>query len=174
MNIIRANSFEYLPTLRSGSVNLVLTDPPYNLGEAQKDILHAEFLRLASMAIVFAPPENQWVIPADQYGFWVKPTSTKNTSGRYSRFVEMIFFYGKLRWNIGRHWSAYTNVFQELVDDATLHPFRKPPALIERLVRNHTNEGDLVLDPFAGSGVVGEVCERLGRRCISVDWGEEI
>jgi len=132
--------------------------------------LHKYFTSISSgVVIVFSPPENQWILPADQYLFWEKPISTKNTSRRYSRFVEMIFVYGENTWNTGRHWSQYTNVFRDLVDDSSRHPFRKPPSLIRRLILNHTNYGDIILDPFAGSGVVAEVAMELGRHCISIE-----
>ena len=167
---IRGNSFELLEEYPDHYFDLVLTDVPYDFVLHQKQYLHNEFLRLTKTGvIVFSPPENQWIQPADQYGFWVKPISTKNTSKHYSRFVEMIFFYGNLKWNTGRHWSQYTNVFVDLVDDATLHPYRKPPSLIERLIRNHTDVNDIILDPFAGSGVVAEVCKRTGRNYICID-----
>lgn len=168
--MIIANTFEYLQTLQDQSFDLVLTDPPYDLDEEEKRFLHSQFLRVGRAVIVFAPPENQWTRPADQYLFWIKPISTKNTSQRYSRFVEMIFLYGDLKWNTGRHWSQYTNVFLDLVDDSRKHSFRKPPSLIERLIRNHTNKGDTILDPFAGSCVVEDVGIRLGRDVTSVDW----
>ncbi len=44
------------------------------------------------------------------------------------------------------------------------HPARFPSALPEYFIRMLTDLGDLVVDPFAGSCVTGEVCERLGRR----------
>ena len=163
------NSFEYLFTLETQSFDLILTDPPYDLNEQEKRVLHGEFIRIAKGVIVFSPPENQWILPADQYLFWIKPISTKNTSKHYSRFVEMLFCYGILKWFPNRHWSQYTNVFTDLVDDSKLHPYRKPPSLIERLIRNHTEIGDKVLDPFAGSGTVHQVCEKLGRNSLSID-----
>ena len=167
------NSFDILPNIPDNFTPCILTDPPYNLSWEEQQFLHSEFGRICSgVIIVFSPPENQWIHPADQYLFWEKPISTKNTSRRYSRFVEMIFVYGEHAWNCGRHWSQYTNVFHDLVDDASLHPFRKPPSLIDRLIKNHTNPGDLVLDPFAGSGVVYDSCLRLGRRCIGVEINE--
>jgi len=46
---------------------------------------------------------------------------------------------------------------------------RYPSAIPEFFVRMLTNPGDLVLDPFAGSCVTGEVCERLGRRWVCVE-----
>lgn len=168
--IQRGDAFKILPRLGSDSFDLILTDPPYDFKPSQKAFLHNEFLRISRGGIiVFSPPENQWILPADQYLFWIKPTSTKNTSKRYSRFVEMIFLYQNLIWNTDRNWAQYTNIFTDLVDNNKLHPFRKPPSLIERLLLNHTDEGQTVLDPFAGSGVVEEVCRKLHRVCLSYD-----
>jgi site-specific DNA-methyltransferase (cytosine-N4-specific) len=46
----------------------------------------------------------------------------------------------------------------------TPHPARFPAILPEYFIRMLTDEGDFVFDPFAGSAVTGEVCERLNRR----------
>ena len=168
--MIKGDSRIVLPSLPINSVDLVLTDVPYDFVMEDKIFFHEQFLRISRQwVIVFSPPENQWILPADQYLFWEKPISTKNTSKRYSRFIEMIFVYGYGTWNADRNWSQYTNVFKDLVDDSSLHPHRKPPSLIERLIRNHTNIGDVILDSFCGSGVVSEVSNYLSRRCISID-----
>ena len=53
------------------------------------------------------------------------------------------------------------------------HPARFPTELPEYFVRFLTDKGDLVVDPFAGSCVTGEVAERLGRRWVCVDLEEE-
>ena len=53
------------------------------------------------------------------------------------------------------------------------HPARYPAALPRFFVEFLTTPGDLVLDPFAGSNVTGEVCEKLGRRWVAVDVVEE-
>lgn len=53
------------------------------------------------------------------------------------------------------------------------HPARFPAALPEYFVRMLTDRGDLVVDPFAGSCVTGEVCERLGRRWICAEIQED-
>lgn len=52
-----------------------------------------------------------------------------------------------------------------------VHPARYPAELPEYFIRMLSDPGDLVLDPFAGSCVTGEVCETLGRRwaCIELD-----
>ena len=49
------------------------------------------------------------------------------------------------------------------------HPTQKPLGLIERCLRASTNEGDVVLDPFAGSGSTGVAALALGRRFIGIE-----
>lgn len=56
----------------------------------------------------------------------------------------------------------------ERVDYAT----QKPEALLERIIKASSNEGDLVCDFFGGSGTTAAVAERLGRRWITTDIGK--
>jgi site-specific DNA-methyltransferase (adenine-specific) len=49
------------------------------------------------------------------------------------------------------------------------HPTQKPEELIERIVLSCSNEGDVVLDPFAGVGTTPAVCARLGRGCVAIE-----
>ena len=51
------------------------------------------------------------------------------------------------------------------------YPTQKPEALLERIIKASSNEGDLVLDCFVGSGTTAAVAEKLGRRWIGVDIG---
>ncbi|MFY9620288.1 MAG: site-specific DNA-methyltransferase [Pyrinomonadaceae bacterium] len=51
----------------------------------------------------------------------------------------------------------------------TPHPARMPPALAQFFIKFLTEEGDLILDPFAGSNTTGEVSELLKRKWISVE-----
>lgn len=53
------------------------------------------------------------------------------------------------------------------------HPARFPAEIPEYFVRMLTDPGDLVVDPFAGSCVTGEVCEGLDRRWVCVELVEE-
>lgn len=53
------------------------------------------------------------------------------------------------------------------------HPTQKPIALIERCIRASTNEGDLVFDPFSGSGATGVAALGLDRRFIGCEREEE-
>jgi site-specific DNA-methyltransferase (cytosine-N4-specific) len=54
-----------------------------------------------------------------------------------------------------------------------VHPARFPRQLPEFFVKLLTNEGDLVLDPFAGSNVTGEAAEVLGRRWIAIEMRQD-
>ena len=49
------------------------------------------------------------------------------------------------------------------------HPTQKPLALLERIILASTNEGNLVLDPFNGSGTTGLACVKLNRRYIGIE-----
>lgn len=49
------------------------------------------------------------------------------------------------------------------------YPTQKPEALLERVILSASNEGDVVLDPFCGSGTTLSVARRLGRRFIGID-----
>lgn len=51
------------------------------------------------------------------------------------------------------------------------YPTQKPEALLERIIQASSNEGDLVLDCFCGSGTTAAVAEKLGRRWITCDLG---
>ena len=53
------------------------------------------------------------------------------------------------------------------------HPTQKPEYLLERIIEASTNQGDVVLDPFNGSGTTGVVAKRLGRKYIGIDNVEE-
>ncbi len=50
-----------------------------------------------------------------------------------------------------------------------LHPTQKPEALLARIMMASSNPGDVVLDPFFGSGTTGAVARRLGRHFIGVE-----
>jgi modification methylase len=49
------------------------------------------------------------------------------------------------------------------------HPTQKPEALLHRIVLASTNRGDVVLDPFFGTGTTGAVAKQLGRRFIGIE-----
>lgn len=75
----------------------------------------------------------------------------------------------RMRWNGGRKSAVYH--FGVCKQDRPDHPCPKPLELMEALVRDFTDPGELILDPFAGSGTTGVACKRLGRRFVG--WERE-
>jgi site-specific DNA-methyltransferase (adenine-specific) len=49
------------------------------------------------------------------------------------------------------------------------HPSQKPMALLERIIKASSNEGDVVLDPFSGTFTTSFVCKELGRKSIGIE-----
>jgi len=57
--------------------------------------------------------------------------------------------------------------------EKTGYPTQKPEAIVRRMVQASTSRGDRCLDPFAGSGTLGAVAAKLGRRYVLVDSNPE-
>lgn len=53
-----------------------------------------------------------------------------------------------------------------------VHPTQKPEALLERIILSSSKEGDVVLDPFAGTGTTGAVAKKCGRKYILIENNE--
>ena len=78
---------------------------------------------------------------------------------------------GRSEWNGGGRDGVF-DVPRDLVNrdgGRNVHPTQKPLALMLELVSLFTDPGDLILDPFAGSGTTGVAALRLGRRCILIE-----
>lgn len=110
-------------------------------------------------------------------GVWVKPDGQPQLSGdRPGMGFESIVFAhapGRSRWNGGGRSSVFTcNKFIP-GDGRNVHPTQKPLPLLMELVELFTDPGDLVLDPFCGSGSLGIACVRLGRRYLGMDNGRD-
>jgi modification methylase len=58
-------------------------------------------------------------------------------------------------------------------DGAKLHPTQKPEALLHRVILASSAPGDVILDPFFGTGTTGAVAKRLGRRFIGIEREEK-
>ena len=70
---------------------------------------------------------------------------------------------------IPEDWWTDINSLQSGVGERTGYPTQKPLALYERLMRASSNEGDVVLDPFAGCATTCVAAERLGRQWVGMD-----
>lgn len=146
------------------------TRPPTPKGLKPKDLLGIPW-RLA-----FAIQEDGWFLRADIV--WHKPNAMpESVRDRPTRAHEYIFMFTKaeryyydreavLEPN-GRNRRSVWDVNTQGVAGAHFATF--PPRLIEPCIKASTRTGDIVLDPFFGSGTVGLVAERLGRRYVGIE-----
>ncbi len=65
-------------------------------------------------------------------------------------------------------WTDITIPFWSMPEN-TQHPTQKPEKLIAKLILASSNEGDLVFDPFLGSGTTAVVAHKLGRRYLGIE-----
>ncbi len=124
---------------------------------------------------------------------WIKPNPTPNLGCRcFTNSTETILWARKqlTKTKKGKHYFNYS-LMKDLNDnkqmkDAWLinlpkkeekkygkHPTQKPEALLERIILASTMEGDLILDPFNGSGTTGVVSAKLKRKYIGIDNNKE-
>jgi site-specific DNA-methyltransferase (adenine-specific) len=99
-------------------------------------------------------------------GAWVKTNPTPQFTGdrpaTWGEGIAIMHRKGRKRWNRGGHaalWKSAINTSRERV-----HETQKPIGLMLAIVSDFTDPGDLVWDPYAGSGTTGVACMRLGRR----------
>jgi DNA modification methylase len=119
---------------------------------------------------ILDPPYSEHVHECGRRGF-MRPEPGKGKAG-FSRNRELGFEAivvahrpGRKRWNGGGKAGLYTCpiVLNRGGKDTRCHTTQKPLRLMESLVRDFTDQGELILDPFAGSGTTGVACRRLGR-----------
>ena len=108
-------------------------------------------------------------------GLWQKLRATPQFTGDRpavaAEAITIMHPQGRKRWNGGgKHaiWPA------PVVQGASrLHTTEKPIELMKALIEDFTDENDLVIDPFCGSGTTGAACLYLGRRFIGCDNGTD-
>ncbi len=64
-------------------------------------------------------------------------------------------------------------LFYPRPNKSKLHPTMKPPGLLRRLIYHSSRPGEIILDPFGGSGSTLIACEHLGRKCFMVECDEK-
>jgi site-specific DNA-methyltransferase (adenine-specific) len=109
-------------------------------------------------------------------GAWVKPDAMPQMSGDRPGVgfepCTIAHAQGQMRWNGGGGlalWTYFTAKGASRPD----HPCPKPEPLMRELVDQFTDIGDLILDPFGGSGTTGVAAKRMGRRCILIEQEEK-
>jgi DNA modification methylase len=132
---------------------------------------------------------------------WAKPPpSAKNRNGGFFQHrkplgykpnvvIEYVMVYRKrtnklIDWNMKQYHKEIiekskvkgdyemTNLWQLGASTDKTHPAPFPKKLVERVIRYYSYEGDLILDPFAGSGTVGTIGSMLNRKYLLIDNNE--
>lgn len=158
--------------------SFIFADPPYNAGVAEWD---SHFVWSHDWLLDKAP------IAAVTPGIVSIPDFYRHTAMRYGWSIACWVDNGMTRGELGFGNWIYVGLFarpgislyrqaQDFVrvsiqgdNDATDHKGRKPSELLSYLLTTFTQSGDIVIDPFLGSGTTLLVAEKLGRRCVGGD-----
>ena len=110
-------------------------------------------------------------------GAWVKPDAMPQMTGDRPAvgFEPCTIAHGpsmRLRWNGGGLPAVWTH-FISKGEARPDHPCPKPLGLMVELVTLFTDEGETILDPFAGSGTTGVAAKLNGRKCILIEREEK-
>ena len=207
VKLLQGDYLDLMKTIPDGSVDLVLTDPPYNIardnnfhtmgragidfGEWDKgfdlfsyiDEVYRVLDRNGSF-IVF----NDWknlgdiVKHAEKLGFVTKDMlrlektnpMPRNRDRRYITDYECAIWFTmpKAKWIFNRQDDGYQRPKFVHSIDKGFHPTQKSLKLMEELVKIHSNENQVVVDCFMGSGTTGVACKNLNRRFIGIELDE--
>lgn len=206
------------------SVNLILTDPPYNLGnfminrstnlakmrenffanagwdnlEFEDWVKHMDsFFEDASriitiggsMIVFMSIIKVETVIKlAEKHGFYYKTTGIWHKLNPMPRNMNLHFVNSTEAWvyfTYKKKTGTFNNdnkMVHDFVETAVVssgekkvgkHPTQKPVALLSHFISLLSNEGDLVVDPFMGSGSTGVACKQLNRNFIGIELDNE-
>lgn len=198
VEVRRQDAVEMLRSLPDESVNMVLTDPPYGIsyqsnwsevktapiaGDHQFNpgILLDEIVRVLkndSAAFLFT----RW----DVYPEWYRSVPTELNVKNLIVWNKDNHSSGDLFGDFGAKWEGlmfivkgrpklrgyrHNNVwdFPRMSRKGQRHPAEKPVALLRRAIESFTDEDDLVVDPFCGSGSTAEAAFGIGRRALVGD-----
>lgn len=128
------------------------------------------YLPAAGDAAAKALKALQQVLRFVRFGVWVKDNPTPQLLGdRPGQGWEALAFMhsptAKLKWSAG----GASSVFRHPVVRKAVYPTEKPLGLVKDLISCFTVPGDLVLDPFCGSGTTLRAAKDLGRRAVGVE-----
>jgi site-specific DNA-methyltransferase (adenine-specific) len=110
-------------------------------------------------------------------GAWVKPDAmpqmTGDRPGTGMELCTIAHAPGPMRWNGGGSLAVWTHFTAKGDGRPEGHPCPKPLPLMVELVTLFTDEGETILDPFAGSGTTGVAAKLNGRKCILIERDEK-
>lgn len=209
-NIYNMDCLEGLQLIENNTVDLLLTDPPYNIsmrsnfhtmgrngvdfGEWDKGFDQESWLYLAldkvkkgGSVIIFNDWKNIGVMRTilEDKGFilkeliqWKKTNPMpRNRDRLYVTSCEFAIWAVKGKgWTFNRQRDTYENTIFEyplVSNKQRIHPTQKKEELIQDILKIHSNEEDLVLDTFMGSGTTAKCCKKLNRRFIGFELNKD-
>lgn len=157
---------DILPTLAAGSVDAVVTDPPYPDYHTDKyGFVDISFLRMfPCRQFIFWSSKENFPLDYTAIHIWDKKTGA---GSEYERIFERN---GQSNYKVFRYYFVNSTVAASFVgDEFTGHPSQKPIKLMRRLVDGFTDNGATVFDPFMGSGSTGIAAIQTGRKFIGTE-----
>ncbi len=196
--ILPGDCIQVMKKFPSKSVALIVTDPPYgdNVGYGfnNKKIKNNEnplincnalvemyrVLKRNSALYLFTnwkhyPFLTEFVIRYTEFKIrhvivWKKHNFGLGWAFRHQYELILVLEKGKPKYNL-RNFSDVQSASHINHNDQT-HPHEKPLDLLKKIIIHSSKPGDLVLDPFAGSGSTCKACEQVGRRWIGIELDE--
>lgn len=182
IKLILADCLPELQKLKTKSVDLLLTDPPYGIGhgtargtnsvfrffvpkswdrEIPSPIVFEEMLRVARKHIIRGGNYFAHRLPSNGWLVWYKNDGLPSLQFSDCEMASTSCGTNAKVYNC-RHRGGIKDSKETLV----AHPTQKALEVIKWCLELHSKPGDLVLDPFMGSGTTGVACALLGRRFI--------
>ena len=176
--IINADCMDILKQLPDKCIDLVLTDPPYGIGNKFKGGTNSKLNKFNN--IVYKGWDN---IPSDEYFNEILRVSKNQIiwGGNYFNLAptrcfliwdKMISFDFSLAM-AEYAWTSFDKLAKiyKMPSEKQFreHPTQKPLKLFEMILRDYSNENDLILDCFSGSGTTAVACHNLKRRFICIE-----
>lgn len=177
--ITEADAFTIVPNLEDNSIDVTLTDPPYPNGMKLFEtsitdgyaMLYYACRKTKNFVVFFWGPNNIPLPPRGWYEvarhIWHKP------DGRSINTYEVIVVWSKSYKRLtSRVWSIPILDYRSLKDWKP-HPTQKPVRLIRYLLDLYSNPGDIILDPFVGTGTTAVAAKQTGRHYIAIESNKE-
>ena len=188
--IILGDSIDIMKEIPNKSIDLIFTDPPYNvlsngklndrfkwddidLVPFTKQWFNLSFSKLKDNSFEYIFWSQKYlkegfnIFNPDRLLLWNYENLIIGGNGNFSYDYEPIFVIKKGNPKLikGRHLSIYkyTKPQSNFKYDKLLHPTQKPLKLIKKLIEISSKENDIILDPFLGSGTTAVACKELGR-----------
>ena len=165
---------ELINKLDLTKIDFILSDPPYPDYYADEYGYNEKIIKLFNKfncrQLIFWSAKADFPLNYSAIHIWDKKVGC---GSEYERIFERN---GSIQYSMFRCYLINSSVaknYHGLGEEFTGHPSQKPIKLIRELIKKFTKEGDLVLDPFCGSGTIPLVCKQLNRNYIGFEISKE-